>query len=129
MKLHSCPKQANCGANDVIEATLDGVAIKQEQGTSIPKYTTGQICHYEVRFPSTSAKKGDVIYLNIITLSNVKASIYIAENLTQEVLDVCDNNVQAGDFLVANYPKRFFITFESTSSASTAFYYVNAIYA
>ena len=47
----------------------------------IPKFNIDQVCHYEIGWPTT-AKKGDVIYLNIVTLRNVKPYIYITESIT-----------------------------------------------
>ena len=90
------------------------------------KFSYDSICHYEVGWPN-GAKRGDVIYLNIITQRNVKGFIYIGTNISAEYVTQCQNVLPA-EYIVATFPNRFFLTYISESTESTAFYYVNVYY-
>ena len=129
LKLQSCPKQTNCGSSEALTAPVDqsSVAIKQDQSSSVvPKFTKSYVCHYTVAWPA-QAKKGDVLYLNVITLQKVDAFVLIGQNITQSYFSAC-NGLQAGDYLIAQYPNKFFLSFVSEASDQTAFYYMGASY-
>ncbi len=49
------------------------------------KFAYDSVCHYEVGWPA-GAKRGDYIYLNIITVRNVKTFIYIGTNVSAEYI-------------------------------------------
>lgn len=100
--------------------------MQQATTSSSNKFGQNSLCHYQVLFPN-SAGAGDANYINVIILRNVQTNIVIAKSINDPYVTVC-SGVQAGEYLLAQYPYNFYITFVSQSSDSTPFFYLNTFY-
>ena len=83
-------------------------------------------CYYTIQAPST-APDGGLLYLSFTSLSNVQAYITIGDELVPGD-DVVQCFVNTGNTLVARTPNKFLISFQSTVSDNSKFYF-DAYYA
>ncbi|CDW88493.1 UNKNOWN [Stylonychia lemnae] len=120
LKLFSCPQQSNCGTFDTLTPSSYSTqfSIKLDQQAT-PKLTKDSVCYYKVQFPNT-ATKGDVIYVNLAIVQNVKVYFYLGESITSSYVVNCSPT--AGDTLIAEYPNQIFMTFVSTSNDNSPYY-------
>lgn len=67
-----------------------------------------------------------MIYLNFIITRNVKSYIYVGRELYSSYVVKCEP--QVGDYLIIEYPNKFFLTFVSTATDNTAYYQLDVQY-
>ena len=67
-----------CGSSSLISLPANGANIQTISSTS---YSKNRVCYYEVKAPIT-AKDGDYIYLDIISLIDSEVAIQIASDPT-----------------------------------------------
>jgi hypothetical protein len=59
------------------------------------------LCHYNVR-PPNSGSRGDLIYVRVNSLSNVKAYVYMGDNMADPNMYICE--IYSGDYIAAVLP-------------------------
>jgi hypothetical protein len=108
-----------------VNSTSDGVMLVVNKN-AVPNFGLNAICHYQVQYPS-NAVKGDMVYLRIIIMRNVIPYIFIGTSMNSTTLTQC--NPIEGDYLVAYYPNKFFVSLVATAKDSSSYYQIIAQYA
>lgn len=90
---------------------------------SLSAFSMNTVCYYQISAPST-AKDGQLLYLNMISAVKVSFTVTIAESTNGDLI-YCDQ--KPGDVIVAVHPQKFFVSFIGDDTNGSKFF-LNAWY-